>query len=81
MKLRGGSELNLLSVFVKRSVGPRDRLAVDPHIPLLVRALLRLWNDAEWQRAEREREEREMLEYARRLLEWDGRAEELPRDG
>jgi len=40
--------------------------------------LLRLWNDAEWQCAEREREERELLKLARRLLEWDGRAEELP---
>jgi len=39
---------------------------------------LRLWNDAELQRAEREREDREMLKYARRLLEWDGRADELP---
>jgi len=49
------------------------------HVPLLPRVLLRLWNDAEWQRAERERHEREMLEYSRRLLRWDGRAEELPR--
>jgi len=45
---------------------------------LSLRVLLRLWNDAEWQCAEREREERELLKLARRLLEWDGRAEELP---
>ena len=45
----------------------------DPHVPHLRRVLLRLWNDTAWQRTERE-----MLELARRLLEWDGRAEELP---
>ena len=39
---------------------------------------LRLWNDAELQRAEREREERKMLELVRRSLEWDGRGEDLP---
>jgi len=48
------------------------------HVPRLRRVLLRLWNDAELQRTEREREEREMLELAGRLLEWNGRAEELP---
>ena len=54
---------------------------MDTHVPRLRRVLLRLWNDAEWQRSEREREEREMVEYARWLLEWDGRAEELSRPG
>ena len=52
---------------------------MDTHVPRLRRLLLRLWNDAEWQRAERERHDREMLELARRLLEWDGGVDELPR--
>ena len=45
---------------------------MDLHVPPLHHVLLRLWNDAEWQSAEREHEEREILELARRLLEWDG---------
>jgi len=55
-----------------------DYIHMGTHVPRLRRVLLRLWNDAELQRTEREREEREMLELAGRLLEWNGRAEELP---
>jgi len=50
---------------------------MDTHVPRLRRVLLRLWNDAEWQRAERQWLEREMLQVARRLLKWDGKSESL----
>lgn len=71
------SRARLSNGAVQHHASTRITVNVDTYSTKLVRVLERILTDHDWQQAERAKGERQLEQLALRLLDWDGKSEEL----